>query len=225
MSLDTTDGGRRHVDSIPPQPTVMVTGSDRQDLRAVAAGLFERRAAAEDGAVVITTDESPTAVVDRLGGSPVGFAPERIAFVDARDDEGASTDGWLQDVSIDAAPGVVDDAVSDGLSWLAGTDVQRRHFLYDTLAADGYRPDPDAAYDRAYQVAMTVGAEDGLALLALDTEGLDRDVVERLAHLVDVHVEVRRTDGDAELRWEGLLGASDGWVSMDDAEFGVGGFR
>lgn len=224
MSLDTTDGGRHDVD-IPPQPTVMVTGSDRRDLRTVACGLFERRTAVRDGAVVVTTDESPPAVVDRLGGTPDGFDPGRLAFVDARDGEPGSGGGWVRQVAADAAPGTVDDAVAAGLSWLAADGVERRHFLYDTLTADGYLADPDAAYDRAYRVAMTVGAQDGLALFALDTAGLTPDVVERLAHLVDVHVEVERTDGDARLRWEGLLGASDGWVSMDDVEFGVGGFR
>lgn len=203
----------------------MVTGSDRHDLRAVAAGLFDQRTAVEDGAVVVTTDESPPAVVDRLGGPPGGFEPGRLAFVDARDGQTASTDGWSRAVPVDAPPETVDDAVAEGLSWLAEAGVERRHFLYDTLAADGTLPDPDAAYDRAYRVAMTVGAEDGLAVFALETAGLDRDVVERLAHLVDVHVEVRRADGDAELRWEGLLGASDGWVPMADAAFDVGGFR
>jgi hypothetical protein len=177
--------------------------------------------------VVVTTRESPTALVERLTGEDQAVAPSNLAVVDARDgpDDGDSSVGWLRVVDPGATPEEIDDAVSEGLAWLGEEGIDRRHFLYDTLAADDRLPDEEAAYDRAYQVAMTVGAEDGLALFTLDTDALSADTVERLTHLFDVHVELREDAGDTQLRWTGLLGASDGWVGTTEADLGVGGFR
>lgn len=229
MSLGTgpTNGGSSDVDRIPPQPTVMVTGADGRPLHAVATELFEERTAADDGAVVVTTRESPAALVERLTGDAGALDPSALAVVDARDApaDGDSSVGWLRVVEPGAAPEALDDAVSAGLAWLADKDVDRRHFLYDVLTADERVPDEDAAYDRAYQIAMTVGAEDGLALFTLNSDTLSGDTVERLTHLFDVHVELREYRGDTQLRWTGLLGASDGWVGAGEADLGVGGFR
>lgn len=228
MSLGTgpTNGGRCDVDRIPPQPTVMVTGSVGRQLRSVAVELFEARARRADGAVVVTTRESPTAMVRRLTGGPDGFDSDRLSVVDARGDVDDVPDvGHLAYLAPEIDPVALDEAVTEGLEWLEAVGVERRHFLYDTLATDYRLPDEAAAYDRAYRVAMTVGAEEGLALFTLDDDGLSSDVVDRLGHLFDVHVQLREVHGDTELRWIGLLGASDGWVSLRDADLGVGGFR
>lgn len=234
------------MDTIPPQPTVMVTGSGGCQLRSVAVELFDERARAADGAVVVTTRESPTTTVRRLTGGPAGFDPDKLAVVDARgsdddpgvDDPGADDDldvGQSRHVDPGDDPAAMDEAVTAGLAWLVEADVDRRHFLYDTLATDNRPagegtaydrpPGGETAYDRAYRIAMTVGAEEGLALFTLDVEGLSADVVERLGHLFDVHVELRERRGGTELRWSGLLGASEEWVGLAEADLGVGGFR
>jgi KaiC/GvpD/RAD55 family RecA-like ATPase len=221
------NGGRSEVDTISPQPTVMVTGSVGRQLRSVAIELFDQRTRPADGAVAVTTREPPTAVVRRLTAGPDGFQRERIAVVDAR---GTATDdepevGSLIRKDPAADPAALDEATTRSLRWLKEAGVGRRHFLYDTLAT-GYRlPDEETAYDRAHRIAMTVGAEDGLALFTLDDDGLSADVVERLGHLFDVHVELREHEGETELRWTGLLGASEGWVDLSEADLGVGGFR
>lgn len=229
MSLGTgpTNGGRCDVDTTPPQPTVMVTGSVGRQVRSVAMELFGERSTRADGAVVVTTREQPTPVVDRLTCGPAGFDRDRIAIVDARGaDDGAGPEvGHLDRVDPGADPGSVNATVTAGLEWLSSAGVERRHFLYDTLATDYRLPGAEAAYDRAYQIAMTVGAEEGLALFTLDEDGISDDVVERLGHLFDVTVEVRERQGETELRWTGLLGASDGWVCLADTDAGVSGFR
>lgn len=229
MSLETgpANGGRSDVDTIPPQPTVMVTGTAGREMRSVAMQLFDGRAAKADGAVVVTTRESPAAVVRRLIGGPGEFDGDQLAVVDASgaDDDERPDVGLLECVDPGADPEPVNETVTAGLEWLAAAGVERRHFLYDTLAADDRLQGPEAVYDRAYRIAMTVGAEDGLGLFTLDDDGLSVDVVERLGHLFDVTVEVRERRGETELRWTGLLGASDGWVSLADADLGLGGFR
>lgn len=229
MSLGTgpTNGGRSDVDTIPPQPTVLVAGSADHQLRPVATELFDERSSGGDGAVVVTTRESPVALVDRLTGDPGGLDPGHLAVVDARGaDEGDEPAvGWLRRVDPGVAPDAMGASVTDGLSWLADGGVDRRHFLYDALAADYRGTDGAAIYDRAYEVAMTVGVEDGLALFALDADGLPEEYVEELGHLFDVQVELRDGHGATELRWTGLVGASEGWLPLREADLGPTGFR
>lgn len=214
------------MDTIPPQPTVMVTGNVGRQLHSVSMELFEERAAGIDGAVVVTTAERPTDIVGRLTGGASCFDRDRLAVVDARGtDDGEPEVGHRERVDPADDPETVDEAVTAGLEWLADEGVERRHFLYDDLATGYELPDTEAAYDRAYRIAMTVGAEDGLALFTLDEGRLSTDDVAQLGHLFDVHVELRELEGNTELRWTGLLGASDDWVCFSDADLGIGGFR
>lgn len=229
------NGGRADVDRTPPQPTVMVTGSGGPKLRSVAIELFGARSDPGDGAVVVTTREPPAALSRRLTEGTCGFDPGKLAIVEAGVEAATGVEdgvevnggavGTVRRVAPEADPESVDAAVREALTWLTDEGVERRHFLYDTLATGDRLPDEDAAYDRAYRIAMTVGAEDGLALFTLDTGELSEDAVERLGHLVDVTVELRVVAGTAELRWRGLVGASDGWVGLPDVDLGVGGFR
>lgn len=216
------------MDRIPPQPTVMVTGRAGRQRRAVAMELFAERSVDSDGAVVVTTDASPDALLDEVSDGPGGLAPEGLAVVDARGEDANGGDpgvGWWRRVGPAVEPAALEEAVSAGLDWLADAGVDRRHFLHDTLAAEAGLVDEDGTYDRAYTVAMTVGALDGLALFTLDSDGLGENGVERLGHLFDVQVELRADREPPELRWRGLLGASDGWVALTEADLGVGGFR
>jgi hypothetical protein len=206
------------------QPTVLVSGQARALLHRVPFQLLAGRASAGDGAVVVSTRASPTVLVGRLTDGPRGLDPARLAVVDARGGGDTPDVGWYRHVASDAEPGTLDDAVVEALDWLGGAGIERRHFLYDTLASAG-TPDGDDAYDRAYRIAMTVGAEDGLAIFALDAGVLPEETVEELTHLFDVHLQLREHHGDTELRWTGLLGASDGWISRGETDQSVGGFR
>jgi len=223
------------VGTIPPQPTVLVTGTDGRRLRSVALELIGERATASDGAVVVTTGTAPAVLASRLIDGPGHLAPANLAVVDARDaagdepgvgdlDPGESDPdsdlacGHVDRVDPDADPATLEGSVATALEWLTAAGVDRRHFLYDVLGTDA------GTYDRAYRVAMTVGAEEGLAVFTHGARGRQDDVVAELAHLVDVHVELREVDGATELRWTGLLGASDGWVGLAEADLGAGGF-
>lgn len=130
--------------------------------------------------------------------------------------------GWYRRVDPAAPAETMDDAVADAFGWLAEAGVERRHFLYDGL---GGAPAGVDEYERAFALAMTVGAEDGLAMFTLDERAFGADEVAEFSHLVDVSVELREDAGSRKLRWTGLLGASDGWVGLGEADLGVGGLR
>lgn len=225
------------MDSIPPQPTVMVTGGPGEPLRTVARRLFAARSRAADGVVVVTTRDPPGGLVDRLTDGSGAVDADHVAVVDCRDGEAeraenggaVETDavdpGWVRRVSRDVGAEGLDETITSALSWLDDAGVERRHFLYDVLGTDRDAADPEGAYDRAYELAMTVGAEEGLALFALQEAGIPDDVVEKLGHLFDVHVDLRAARERPELRWTGLMGASDGWVDLAEVDLGAGGFR
>lgn len=226
MSSGPTNGNGRDVTGAPPQPTVMLTGGDGPRLRSVAAALFGERAGAGDGAVVVTTTTPPADLLASLTRNGHALDASKVAVVDLRAEAEPAVDaGYSTGVAADADAPTVDDAVSSALSGLADDGLGRRHVLYDTLATGGDVVDEATAYDRAYEVAMTVGAEDGLALFTLDDTGVEGEAVEELAHLFDVHVELRTAGDGVELRWTGLLGASDGWVSLEDLDLATGAFR
>lgn len=211
----------------PPQPTTMVTGPADRLLESVALRLFDERAEPGDGAVVVTTRAAPQAIVGRLTAGPEGFDPRHLAVVDGRaaSEPAAVEAGRLRSIAADAAPPEIEREVRECLDWLDELGVDRRHFLFDALAADRPDPDPGATYDRAYELAMTVGADEGLAVVTVDPAGLSAEAVGELAHLFDVHVRLR-DDGDGpELRWTGLLGESAGWLPVREVDFGHSGFR
>jgi len=226
MSSGPTDGNGRDVTGPPPQPTVMLTGGDGPRLRSVAAALFGERAGAGDGAVVVTTATPPADLLGALTRNGHALDPADLAVVDLRAGADPAVDaGYSTGVAADADAPAVDEAVSSALSGLADDGIGRRHVLYDALATGRDVVDEATAYDRAYEVAMTVGAEDGLGLFTLEDTGVAGEAVAELAHLFDVHVELRAAGDGTELRWTGLLGASDGWVPLADVDLATGAFR
>lgn len=235
-----SNGGGEDVGGRSAEPTVIVTGAVGRLLWTVAVEFFEGRADEDDGVVVVTTRETPAVVARRLAAD--GPDREHLAIVDARGIEtsgdgtgdevdgapGDETDaavGHLRRVDPRASPGELDAAVTGCIKELDERGVERVHFLFDTLAS-GYRlPEPASTYDRAHELAMTVGAEDGVGLFTADTTRLPEEVVDELAHLVDVRVDLRRPTRTTELRWEGLLDASGGWRPLAEVDLRDGQFR
>lgn len=227
--MGPSDGGSEDVEARPAEPTVIVAGPVGRLLWTVAAEFFAGRVAPTDGVVVVTTREAPAVVARRLTADG-GPDRDRIAIVDARgvaahDDADDPSVGQRHAVDPRSTPDELDAAVTESIETLDERGVERVHFLFDTLAS-GYRlPEPGRTYDRAHELAMTVGAETGVGLFTADTTRLPEEVVDELAHLVDVRVDLRRPTRTTELRWEGLLDGSDGWQPLADVDLRDGQFR
>lgn len=203
------------------QPTVLLSGNQRTLLQEVSMQLFGERAVAGDGVVIASARGDPALVGDLLSEHVGAFAPDRVALVDCCDGTCGSAPRpsdrrW--DVPSPLAFADVEAGVESARRTLDDRDVGRRHFLFDTLTTQfRLAADPGAVLEHADDLAMTLGAETGLTVFAVDPATVTDDERRRLQHLFDVNVEVRSGDGDVELRWTGLVGGSDGWVPLADA--------
>ena len=225
--MDSADGGSAGVSPVSPQPTVLVTGATGRFPLSVALQLLEAGVEPADGAVLVVSETSPTSLVQELTSEPLGLDRDELVVVDCR--RAANPDavdaGRVRRVESHGSALAVDREVRDGLDWLADRGIERRHFLFDALTVDERLPDPDAVYDLAYELAMTVGAEDGLGAVVVDSAGLSTDDVHRLGHLFDVHLELERGEAGPQVRWTGLLDGSDGWLPVEQVDFRATDFR
>lgn len=204
------------------QPTVLVSGQARALLRRVPLQLLAERVDPGDGVVVVTSREDPGVVARRLCGALSAADPSRVAMVDATSKATPSltrADDLRWHVPSPVSFGQVRAAIDVALTELRARDVARIHFLFDTLTTQFRLADADLVHQCAHALAMTVGVEYGLGLFTLEPSVVTDQEFERARHLVDVHVAVRRTASGPRVRWTGLVGDSDGWVSLADSGF------
>lgn len=207
-------GGRRS------QPTILVTGRELPLLRRVPLQLLAEQARRGDGAVVAATRGDPGDVRRWLVGGVDALAADRTAVVDCarKPREDLHRVGDLQwAVPSPVAFSQIVGAARTALDALHDRGVDRIHFLLDSLTTQFRLADEDAVLTHAHDLAMALGAESGLGIMTLEITAVSERGFERLRHLVDVHVALRRTPSGPEVRWTGLVGRSDGWVTLSDS--------
>jgi len=107
-------------------------------------------------------------------------------------------------------------AINDCLETLQDAGVARRHLLVDSLSTLLLSTDAETVFRYAHQVLLSGGAT-GLSLFPVYTNVTDGTDFERLKHLFDGMVQVRRRRGSREVRFVGLEGVPAGWVRLADA--------
>lgn len=200
------------------QPTVLVTGRQRDLSQQVSLQLFGERAVPGDGVVIATARGDPAVLGRQLAEHVPAFDREGIGLVNCCDGGGDGSSPRTWNVPSPVSFAGVEDAIESARRALDDRGVGRRHFLLDTLTTQfGLTANPEAVLRHAEGLAMSLGTEAGLAVFTVDPAVVTRGEHERLRHLIDVHVEVRETDDDVELKWTGLVGGSDGWTPLADA--------
>lgn len=215
MVEDRLPGGRRAT-----QPTVLVSGEARELLRRVPVQLLAERGEPGDAVVVVTAREDPAVVARRLCGAVAAFGPDLVGLVDATS-KAAATLTRVDDLRWRAPSPVAFDHVTSAVDAareaLRARDADRVHVLFDTLTVQFRLADAAAVLHHAHDLLMAVGGERGLGLATLAPSVTTDEEFERVRHLVDVHVAVRRTSGGPEVRWTGLAGSSEGWAPLADS--------
>jgi len=202
------------------QPTVLVSGRPRESMRRVPLGLFGHRARHGDGLLIVSTRDDPAFLGRQLTDGETALDSDRLALVDCTTKHlgEVTRTGDLQweapsPVSFEHAR----QAVDEGLAALHDRGAERVHVLFDTLTTQFRLADADAVLQHAHDLAMTFGGESGLGIFTVEHAVATDQESERLKHLVDVHVEVRRGEDGPEVRWTGLVGNSGGWVTFSDS--------
>lgn len=201
------------------QPTILVSGRSRELLRRVPLQLFGERALPSDCAVIATTRDDPAFVARRLSSGVDAFEAKYLAIVDCctkQRDSMTKADEMRWEVPSPVSFTQTSEAVGEALDSLAELGLNRTHFLFDTLTTQFRLADADHVLQHAHDIAMTVGSEDGLGIWTVEHAAVTDQEFEQLKHFFDVHVEVRRADDGPEVRWIGLVGSSNGWVTLAD---------
>jgi KaiC/GvpD/RAD55 family RecA-like ATPase len=181
--------------------------------------LFAERAVDGDGAVVGTTREDPAFAARRFAGVVDTFECDSVALVDCCTkgrDSLSRSDNLRWEVPSPVAFSELSTAVDEAFAALADHGNDRGHFLFDTLGTQFRLAESDSVVQHVHDLAMRLGTEVGLGVFTVESSAVTDQEFERLKHLVDVHVEVRRVEDGPEVRWTGLVGRSDGWVTLAD---------
>jgi hypothetical protein len=211
MSENTLPGGDGGA-----EPTVLVSGQSRALLERVPLQLFAERVADGDGVVVVGGETDPSVTAGRLRAA-AGVGAARVALVDATTKAAGSlsrVDDLRWQVPSPVAFGHVRSALDVAVGALTERGADRVHLLFDALTAQFRLADADIVYQHANDVAMAAGGGPGLGVFTLRPSTAGEAAFERVRHLVDVHVAVRRTERGPEVRWTGLLRDSEGWVPL-----------
>jgi hypothetical protein len=206
------DGGRP---GRPAEPTVLLSARDDRLSRTIPVELLCERVRPDDAVVAVTLRDAPSAVATRLTERVEAVGSGSLSMVAAVEDTDPGATVVDRSVGRDPEPATLAAAVEAAVD---DRPADRVHLLVDgfTAPADG---GVEPVYRRAHEVAMAVGAEPGLGLFTADAVGLSAAFVQRLAHLVDVHVSLREQGGRREACWTSLTDASDGWRRWSDVEF------
>jgi hypothetical protein len=211
--LDELLGGGEGIDA------VLMTAPSRTDLQ----GLPERTVAAlarpDDGCLVLTTDAPATDAASGLRRATATDA-DRVGAVDCTRGEAsnASPGRLTWRVSGPTNFSRAGTAVDEGLGLLADRGAPRSHLLFDTVSTPLLLGDADAAARFAHYLVGLVAEREGTSVFPAFTNRTDERGLERLKHVADAHVRVRRREGRQELRCAGIADAPREWVGIADSD-------
>ena len=196
---------------------VLVTGPSREAVRGVPTTLLDTIADDADGAVAVTTSESPRTVLDRIDREVAGIDRDRVGVVDCTPKDAvvrSNTDAlhWSMPSPMDMTGSSM--AVHECLETLFERGVSTRHLHYDTLSRLLMSGEREAVARYAHQLLVLTHAPGALGVYPVYTNMTDDDDLATLTHLFDGVVEVRRKSGERQLRCRGLTDASSEWVAI-----------
>lgn len=196
---------------------VLVTGPSRKTVRGVPTALLDTAANDGDGAVAVTTSESPRTVLDRLEREVADLERDRIGVVDCTPKDATMRSNpnalhWSIPSPMDLTGSSM--AVHECLETLFERGVSTRHVHYDSLSRLLLGGDRDAVGRYVHQLLVLTHAPDALGVYPVYTNMTDEDDLTALTHLFDGVVEVRRHGGNRELRCRGLADATSTWTRI-----------
>jgi len=213
---------------VPARGSVLVTGPSEHTLDGVVERLVATRQGSAGGLVVTTRDGTVDLHAPRHGAL-AAFADGAAGLVDCTPGTaaGADRDSLRWEVASPTAFTSIGMAVSDGLAALADRGVEVPWVVFDTLSTPFVSADSAAVVRFAHAIHSQVTARGGVTVFPVYTNVTTGTDLARCEHLANVHVDVRRHDGDRRFRVRGHPSAPSGWLPLEstdavDAESAVG---
>lgn len=198
---------------------LLVAGPSRETVRPVPTRILARAAEPGDGAALVTTRDAARTLLDRIARDVPALERDRMGVVDCTPTHDVVRANprerhWSVPSPTDLTGASM--AINECLETLRDAGVDRRHLLFDSLSTLLLSTDAEAVFRYAHQVLLSGGAN-GLSLFPVYTNVTDGTDFERLKHLFDGMVRVRRREGGREIRFVGMEGVPAGWVRLADA--------
>jgi hypothetical protein len=197
---------------------VLIVAETADELRGVPEFVLETAVDPGDGAVVVITEEPGRIIADRLAGLE-GLTSERLGVVDCTpgDADAGRRRPLFHELASKTDLTGVSMALSDCRQALERRGVDRVHLLYDSLTPVVFGEDPDVAVRFVHHLMASAGSRDGTGVYPVYTNMTSGRDLERLKHLADALVEVRRRGDGREVRCRGFRTAPSGWTTLQPA--------
>ncbi|WP_267640445.1 DUF7504 family protein [Haloarchaeobius amylolyticus] len=198
---------------------LLVAGPSRETVWPVPSRILASTVAPDDGLTAVTTRTAARTMVDRLVRDVPALARERTGVVDctpSHDEVRASPREryWSVPSPVDLTGTSM--AVHDCMETLGEQGAGDRHLVFDSLSNLLMSTDSETVTRYAHQLLLLADATDAMSVFPIYTNVTDGTDFERLKHLFDGMIRVRRRDGTREVRCVGIAGAADGWVRLPD---------
>ncbi|WP_256297042.1 DUF7504 family protein [Haloarchaeobius salinus] len=196
---------------------LLVAGPSRETVRPVPTRILARAAGPADGAALVTTRDAARTLLDRVTREVPDFERGRLGVVDCTPTHDVvranpSERHWSVPSPTDLTGASM--AIDECLETLRELGTDRQHLLFDSLSTLLLSTDAETVFRYAHQVLLSGGAT-GLSLFPVYTNVTDGTDFERLKHLFDGMVRVRRRGGGREVRFVGMAGTPAGWVRLE----------
>ncbi|WP_435364569.1 DUF7504 family protein [Haloarchaeobius sp. DYHT-AS-18] len=208
-------------DALSRHRDLLVAGPSRETVWPVPSHILASAVAPDDGLTVVTTRTAARTMVDRLVRDVPTLERDNTGVVDCTPTH--------DEVRVDprerywSVPSPVDltgtsMAVHDCMETLWEQGVADRHMLFDSLSNVLMSTDSETVTRYAHQLLLLANATSAVSVFPIYTNVTDGTDFERLKHLFDGMVRVRRRNGTREVRCVGIDGAATGWVRLGDSE-------
>jgi hypothetical protein len=201
------------LDPVDPGTNLLLTGPSMGGTRDLCLQLLDSEA---DGILAIAADESGPDAVDRFERVARPFDPSRMGVIDC---SGRGDEDQGRNVCTVASPA---DLTGIGIQFsrlfghLGETGVPRvRTGLYSLSTILPYVDEIQPVFRFLHTLTGRIRTADGLGVCTIDPETQDDRVLGSVSQPFDGRLELRRVDGEAELRLVGLRDHDDDWRPYD----------
>lgn len=170
----------------------------------------------DEGALIVTTNRGATTILEDIE-SGVGYRPEQLRFVDCVSERQGGNERLPEDmteyVSSPADLTGIGIGVSEQLKALGNQNVAGTRVGFHSLSTLLMYAELETVFRFLHVLTGRVASIDGLGLFAIDPTTHEEGTINTLKQLFDGMIELRDNDGQREVRFVGIEGASNEWTS------------